>query len=454
MKRFVRLVARLYPSSWRHRYGAEFDALLEDAGSGWRDAIDVLGGAISMQISMWSFRNVTVACGLLGVIVGAVWAFSLPDTYVSRAIMRMESQGSEDQRAQSRKVARIIQEALSRSSLSSIIQRPDLDLYNEQRRREPLEDVIETMKRKDIKVELVGNGASGTAFFVSFRYPDRMVAQKTTSALVAKLVDANQRIAINNPDRASTSLDLLDPASLPQNPTAPNRRAIVLVALVLGLLTGVLVFGARRWPVIAACGLAGLVLGWTAYSMLPKTWVSNAVLRTNAPQRIPDLTTKVLSGELLGKIIESENLYPNARRHQPIQDVIGNMRNRDLKIEAIRADSSSQPTAIVISFRYVDRYKTQHVVLDITNALFREANKNDASVAPNRPLEFLDAASLPEQPISPNRPVVAGVGMGLGLFCGFIATCVAWVRRRRQSSLPAQIFTSRKPVPVDNRRAG
>jgi hypothetical protein len=31
MKRTMRFLARLYPSSWRKRYGAELDALLEDA---------------------------------------------------------------------------------------------------------------------------------------------------------------------------------------------------------------------------------------------------------------------------------------------------------------------------------------------------------------------------------------------------------------------------------------
>ena len=89
MKKLVRLAAHLYPSSWRHRYGAEFDALLQDTGSGWRDVFDVLGGAIGMQLSTWSFRNVTVACGLLGLIIAAGWAISLPNIYVSRAMFRV-----------------------------------------------------------------------------------------------------------------------------------------------------------------------------------------------------------------------------------------------------------------------------------------------------------------------------------------------------------------------------
>ena len=41
MKRVLRLLARLYPAWWRSRYGKELEALLEDAGSGRRDAWDL-----------------------------------------------------------------------------------------------------------------------------------------------------------------------------------------------------------------------------------------------------------------------------------------------------------------------------------------------------------------------------------------------------------------------------
>lgn len=44
MRRTVRLLGPLYPSSWRRRYGAEFDALLEDTAPTGRDAIDILWG--------------------------------------------------------------------------------------------------------------------------------------------------------------------------------------------------------------------------------------------------------------------------------------------------------------------------------------------------------------------------------------------------------------------------
>ena len=50
MKRLIRLASWLYPTSWRRRYGREFEALLDEVKPGSRQLIDVLKGAISMQI--------------------------------------------------------------------------------------------------------------------------------------------------------------------------------------------------------------------------------------------------------------------------------------------------------------------------------------------------------------------------------------------------------------------
>jgi hypothetical protein len=36
MRRWMRIIARLYPAGWRARYGDEFDALLEDVRPGGR----------------------------------------------------------------------------------------------------------------------------------------------------------------------------------------------------------------------------------------------------------------------------------------------------------------------------------------------------------------------------------------------------------------------------------
>ncbi|HWF48414.1 MAG TPA: hypothetical protein VG168_15510 [Bryobacteraceae bacterium] len=50
MKRLIYVFANLYPRWWRDRYGAEFDALIEDEAASLGAAVDVLTEALLMQI--------------------------------------------------------------------------------------------------------------------------------------------------------------------------------------------------------------------------------------------------------------------------------------------------------------------------------------------------------------------------------------------------------------------
>jgi hypothetical protein len=64
MKSIVRILAMLYPASWRARYGAEFEALLDDVSPSSRQALDVFLGAMSMQITTWNFGKVVAISDL------------------------------------------------------------------------------------------------------------------------------------------------------------------------------------------------------------------------------------------------------------------------------------------------------------------------------------------------------------------------------------------------------
>lgn len=150
-------------------------------------------------------RHVSWIIGPLyaGIAISTIVAFFLPNVYVSRAVLRITpSQIPENlvpatfnQQMQDR-IQSMWQDVLSRSQLSELIQRPSLDLYKTERNRKPLEDVIEDMKSKDIKLDILGqlqsNGKPNSAFTISYSYPDRFKAQAVVSALVTKLTDANQ----------------------------------------------------------------------------------------------------------------------------------------------------------------------------------------------------------------------------------------------------------------------
>jgi len=91
------------------------------------------------------------------------------------------------------------------------------------------------------------------AFSISFSYPDPHKAQAVVSELVKRFVIRNildERARIEATKNAEArevadhgwgeTLEVLDPASLPQRPVFPNRLAIAAAGLALGLLLGAL----------------------------------------------------------------------------------------------------------------------------------------------------------------------------------------------------------------------
>ena len=62
----MRWAARLYPAAWRARYGDELDVLMEDAAPRWTDLIDLLRGALTMQLTSLNFWKIAVGFTLAG----------------------------------------------------------------------------------------------------------------------------------------------------------------------------------------------------------------------------------------------------------------------------------------------------------------------------------------------------------------------------------------------------
>ncbi|MBI4877801.1 MAG: hypothetical protein HY822_24480 [Acidobacteria bacterium] len=141
----------------------------------------------------------------LGLVVSVVVAFLWPDTYVSSAVVRVVPALVPERFVPTNVNAELGQlinsmteQILSRVTLTNLIQTHNL--YASERRRRPLEDVIEEM-RKDVRVSGVqsmtrqmGQAMSTiSAFQVSFSYSDRILAQRITSDLVTRYIDENIR---------------------------------------------------------------------------------------------------------------------------------------------------------------------------------------------------------------------------------------------------------------------
>jgi len=150
-----------------------------------------------------------------GLVISTVWAFIVPNTYVSQATLQITpAQISEsivkstvNQRLTER-ISEMQEEILSRTSLSNIIQDPRLDLYKSDRASRPLEDVIETMRNRDIHISinsLPGEGSHGaSAFSISFAYPDRVKAHDTVQLLITRFQEANLTSQRNQQNMVTT----------------------------------------------------------------------------------------------------------------------------------------------------------------------------------------------------------------------------------------------------------
>ena len=232
MKRLISLVSRLYPAAWRARYGVEFQALLDDVNPGFGDLLDILRGALQMQLANWNFWKVGVVFGLVGTLAGAAVSFALPKNYTSTAVMRLTSKSDGSQR-----VNELAQGALSRRWLHEVIRQERL--YEPLQAKMPMEDVIERMKR-DIRISRV----NANAFTIAFAYPDPVMAQRTARALVDNLIERNLAAPAGN--GLVTSLSVLDPPSMPKTPTSPNYAAVVGCGLAAGVLAGLFVWVRAR----------------------------------------------------------------------------------------------------------------------------------------------------------------------------------------------------------------
>src|ERR1035437_3746672 len=138
----------------------------------------------------------------------------------------------------------ITDEILSRSSMSELILSPSLHLYREERQRRPMKDIIDDMRRRDLRIAPLA-----VTFQISFEYADRDKAQAVVREVVdryrgrfawaerefAKAQDGADRKPDSDLISGVPQLIVLDLAS-PASPVSPNRTAVAAIGLLAGLL--------------------------------------------------------------------------------------------------------------------------------------------------------------------------------------------------------------------------
>jgi hypothetical protein len=275
MKRILKFLARLYPSTWRNRYGAEYEALLEQATPRARDAVDVFWGAIKMQTTTWSLVRIMLVCSLAGALAAVALSFTRPTLYASQTLISVDTS---DRSSIDNELAADKDEFLASPVLISIIQKENL--YPGERTRMPLNQVVDLMRKNILILPLHTRGGEGApGFLLEFAYSDPHVAQRVDEELASGLVTSNLRIrsasaattdflkdqlgAVKDPAmkaRIQSQLRqaedrklqlhefrVIHPADLPKSPFFPKRGLFGVGGLFLGLVGGLVVAAIAGW---------------------------------------------------------------------------------------------------------------------------------------------------------------------------------------------------------------
>lgn len=443
-----------------------------------------------------NWLRLVAATAVAGVVIAGALSFTVAPRYVSSAAISITPQAdpvrptsvealrerTEDNLSQAENII------LSRTSLSRVINDPELRLYREELRRRPLDDVIEEMRHNiHIQIRSAPDGeVAPVVCTISFSYPDRVKAQATVRELTRRFTEVNaianrNRVAMYQgfwgdmslvantkpapPPPTGEVLGVLDTASLPVDSSGSNRAVFLAGGLGAGLALGLLAALAMRWPggiwQVGGYALAGCVVACALSFAIPNRYTSTAVMEitpalmtedpmaplpaaTPAADFLRQKVPTVLSVQNLSEGILDPRLllYPKERATKPMNEVVQRMLGDDLRVTPLNPISGAKgaPTAFSISFSYSDRYQAQRAVQWVISrfqenhakevqASMLRANRIVRNLSQRRAdqqLEVLDPASLPVEPIAPNRLVMTMMGLGLGLMAGLVRF---WLKR-------------------------
>jgi uncharacterized protein involved in exopolysaccharide biosynthesis len=254
MKRILKFLAYLYPSSWRTRYGAEYETLIDDATPRLQDTFNVLWTALKMQLTSRSLVRIVLPSATCGAFIAAAVSFTVPPRYVSQFTFI-----AEELRGPTTRGAREVTEdeskhALSnlrdilfdRNFLASTIQK--FDLYALDRTHIPLDKVTDKMQKnievKRAPVTQPGVPGNRSGFIVDFVYPDPRLAQRVGQWLAFQTFKETIRKAKSAPGGLSQPYEgfvFMEMPSLPQKPVGWSPLKKTTLGLFAGLFVGLII---------------------------------------------------------------------------------------------------------------------------------------------------------------------------------------------------------------------
>ena len=422
---------------------------------------------------------------IIGAAVAVVGSRFLPDQFRSETLIMLFPQRIPDSYVKATvagtiedRLATLQDQILSRSRLERII--IDLGLYQDLRRKLPMEDVVQRM-RKDIVVKVEGKDSFRVAYisqnattsqktterlaslFIEESLRDREnLAEDTNQFLDSQLEDARRRLVENEkkleeyrsrysgelPSQADANLQTIKnaQAQLQSNADATDRaseRRLLLERQLVDLQSDPAMAAAAVSP---GTGTSDPASESTA-QQLQTAKARLQILLTHDKLDHPDVkamqrTIKDLEAKLA---IENQRVVQPEITAKPVSasDALRQRRIRDLKAEVEdsdrqvkeRRDQAEHLRGVIAEYQaklaVVPKHESELVELTRDYTTLQTtyqsllAKREDSKIAANlerrnigEQFKVLDQARVPERPFSPNRPLIDLGGAAAGLALG------------------------------------
>jgi succinoglycan biosynthesis transport protein ExoP len=401
---------------------------------------------------LWQRRYYVLACLALSLVIGVGLAFGLPRTYRSTATLLVQSQDlpttivdAPTNGAVEQRIARIREQVLSRGDLIQLIEQNDL--YEKERRSQPLSKVIEKMRHATTVGALssdIGqqsNTQNNTiAIAMSYDYPDPAKAQAVLQSFVTKFLNMS---SADVEDQASVTVRFLqDQATKLQGQIADIEGKITA----LKERNGAALANTGAPPLIDTGSFSAQITSLqndnrqlVAQSRHPAQ-SNNALAAAEAQLAAaqaqyndshPDVIAAKERVNQLRKISQqsgSDNSIQEqiAANNQAIHELMG---QRDATLARANAAMAGQSRAPAIEEQAMQlenqatTLRTQYQSVS-ENLLKAQNSSRMASEQRAERLTLVEPANLPDHPFSPNRLLliaagtVGGLGLGLLLALG------------------------------------
>ena len=422
---------------------------------------------------LWQRRILVLATFAIFVAAGVIAAYALPTLYRSSATLLVQSQDLPSKIVESpatgaieQRIARIRERVLSRGDLVSLMEQNDL--YADERRSQPLSDVVEKMRKATSVGALAGDigqpggGQSNTvAIRMSFDYREPAKAQAVLQSYVASFVRLDSE---DVEDQASLTVRFL------QDQAAKLRSEIGQIERQLTELK------ARNGAALASSGAPPFVDTGSYSVQISSLQNENRqlVARLDGSTRSdPQLAeaeaalaaARAIYQETHPDVIQARERLASLRQVQrndggraAIQAQIDANNAAIASLNAARNAALSRANSMIAGQARAPAILEQAMQLENRASALREQYKevssnlldaeNSARMAGEQRAERLtlvEAPNLPEEPHFPNRMLVIGASILLGAMLGVALALVAELVSKPLRS-PVQVEAMGLPI--------